>query len=506
MMNLNIDTNMTTIVNTKSILSGFVMLALVFSFSGCEREISDEAVLASFPNTADIFTDNPVGLTDAFFESFDPAGGANPTGFGVDNNVAYAGMTSIRLDVPAPNDPDGGFIGGIFRDRGTGRNLSGYDALTFWAKASTNGALGTVGFGVDFAESRYETTVNDLELTTGWKKYIIPIPDPSKLTRERGLFVFAAGTNNTNGMAYTIWIDELRFEKLGNVRMIHPLIQNGEDVSVQGFIGSEIPVQGLGALFNLANGRNIRVNAAPSYFQFESSNTNVTGPFIQKNGQVTTQVIESSGSAVVTGRIGNQLAKGSLTINAAGAFPHAPVPTRPAASVISIFSDAYTNVPVRHYNGFFSGSNTQGGAGSDPNNVDIQAAFPNGGLDNIIHYTQLDFVSMGMYETVSRVDVSAMTHFHVDINVKQAVNPGNFIRLELHGSLPNGPTTSSGSFTVTSAMLNNADADGWVSLDIPISNFPGFNDRSNLGQIFFVSGTPGGIFDIWVDNVYFFVQ
>lgn len=482
------------------------VVTLVLLFQSCERDISDSAVLATYPNTADIFTDAPVGLTDAFFESFDPNTGANPFGFGVDNTIAYAGTTSIRIDVPSPNDPEGGYIGGIFRDRGAGRNLTGYDCLTFWAKASTTGTFGTVGFGVDFEENKHEVTVSDLELSTGWRKYIIPIPDPSKLTRERGLFTFAAGTQSTNGMGYTIWIDELRFEKLGNVRLLHPFIQNGEDITVAGFIGSNQVIGGLGALFNLPNGQNISINAAPSYFEFESSNTNVTGPFLIENGQVTTRIIGTSGTAVVTGRLKNDQAQGSKTINAAGVFPHAPVPNRPASSVISIFSDAYTNVPVRHYNGFFLGSNTQGGAGINPNNVDIQTPFPNGNLDNIIHYTQLDFVSIGMYETVPRVNISGMTHFHVDINVRQAVNPGNFIRLELHSSQPSGPTTSSGSFLISSTSLINTNPDGWISLDIPISSFPGFSDPNNLGQIFFVSGGPGGIFNIWVDNVYFYAQ
>lgn len=490
-------------------LSFFGLLAIAFTlvFSGCEREISESAILASYPNTPDIFTDNPVGLTDEFFESFDPASGANPFGFGVDNNVAYAGRTSIRIDVPAPNDPNGGYIGGVFRDRGAGRNLTGYDALTFWAKASTTADLGTVGFGVDFGESKYETTVSNLPLSTGWRKYIIPIPDPSKLTRERGMFIFAAGTESTEGQGYTIWIDELRFEKLGNNRLLQPFILNGEDRTVSGFIGASQVINQLGAVYNLANGQNISVNAAPSYFTFNSSNSSVIGPFEFNNfGQVFTRVIGTSGTAVVTGQLGNVLAQGSLTINAAGTFPHAPIPTRNPANVVSIFSDAYTNVPVKHYNGFFDGSITQGGAGNDPNNVDIQAPFPNGTIDNIIHYTQLDFVSIGMYETVPRVNISGMTHIHVDINVRQAVTANNFIRIELHASQAGGPTTSSGAFTLSAANLTNVDANGWASIDIPISNFVGFLDPTNLGQIFFVSGTPGGIFSIWVDNVYFYAQ
>ena len=108
----------------------FLTLALII---GCEREISDDSVLATFPSTGDVFIDNPVNLTDDFFISFDPAEGANTEGFGTDNNVAYAGTSSIRIDVSAPNDPNGGFTVGICSERAEGRDLTRYDALTFGA-------------------------------------------------------------------------------------------------------------------------------------------------------------------------------------------------------------------------------------------------------------------------------------------------------------------------------------------------------------------------------------
>ena len=114
--------------------------------TGCERDLSDDAVPAPFPNTADIYTDNPVNLTDEFFISFDPASGANTEAFGTDDDVSYLGTSSIRLDVPADNDPNGTFVGGIFRDRGAGRNLTQYNVLSFWAKASTTATFGPFGF------------------------------------------------------------------------------------------------------------------------------------------------------------------------------------------------------------------------------------------------------------------------------------------------------------------------------------------------------------------------
>lgn len=154
----------------------------------CEREVSDDVLPATFPSTAEVYTDNPVGLTDEFFLSFDPASGANPEAFGTDDNEAYLGSSSIRLDIPAPNDPDGGFIGGIFKDRGEGRDLTSYDALTFWIKASRTATFDQIGYGADFEEGKFLSTRSNIPLATDWKKVIIPITEPSKLTQEKGLF------------------------------------------------------------------------------------------------------------------------------------------------------------------------------------------------------------------------------------------------------------------------------------------------------------------------------
>lgn len=480
-----------------------LVLILLINFS-CERDISDDAVLATYPKTAEIFIEDVIGMGSNFYF---PYSGSKPSAWTVDREEGYNSNASMRFDVPNSDDPQGSYAGAIFRTEGAGRDLSGYDALTFYVKASRGVNISEFGFGEDFFPNKYITTITNVSVGTNWQKVIIPIPDASKLVKERGMFRYAAGTQGTGGSGYIFWIDDLKFEKLGTNSLLYPFILNGSNNTINGYIGANQVINQLGAVYNLASGQNITVSAAPDYFSFSSTNNLVTGPF-EKNtlGEISTRIISSTGSAVVTAKLGNAEAQGSLTINAVGAFPNAPVPTRNSSTVISLFSDAYNNVPVRHYNGFFSGSNTQGGAGNNPNDVDIQAPFPNGSFDNIIHYTQLDFVSIGMYETVSRVNITGMTHFHVDINVRETVFAGNFIRLELHSSQPSGPTTSQGSFLINTAILNNPNTNGWISLDIPISSFAGFNDLNNLGQIFFVSGNPGGISSIWVDNVYFFAQ
>lgn len=472
-------------------------------FSNCEREITDPNNLATFQTNPNVFTDAPAGLTDEFFISFDPAGGANTEGFGTDDNEAYEGTSSIRIDVPAPNDPNGGFIGGIFRDRGEGRDLSGYDALTFWMKGSTTASVSLLGFGTDFLEDKFPVSIANKQLSTDWRKVIIPIPDASKLTQERGMFVFSAGTESTGGVGFTFWIDEIKFEKLGTVKLQNYFIQNGNEVDVNVFTGVNQRVTGLGAIYDLPTGVSQTITISPNYFVFKTDNTSVTGNFsINDAGEIITPII-GEGTATVTAEVANVLATGALVINGQGDFPHAPIPTA-TNNVVSLFSDAYTNVPVRHYNGFFAPfQTTEGGAGPDPNNVDIKAPFANGDLDNIINYTSLNFVSIGMYETVSNVDVSATNTLHMDINVRENINNGDFIRIQLESGTGSG-TTSGGTFTLNATALRNSDANGWVSLDIPLSSFPGFNSRTNLGQLFFISDNT--VSDIWVDNVYFYTN
>jgi len=492
-----------------------ILIALIAVSISCERDISDDAVLATFPNTAEVYTDNPVGLTDEFFISIDPAEGANPDAFGTDDVIAYEGTSSIRIAVPSPSNPNGNFVGGVFRDRGEGRDLSGYDALTFWAKGSINGKV-DVGFGSSFLEtieSRFPAVREGIELTTDWQKYTVPIPDPSKLVQERGLFFFAAGGfdptddgPNGNEVAWTFWLDEIRYEKLGTTLFVGPSILNGADETLEGFIGSSRQISDIKCLYNLENGSNVAVTSSPFYFNFSSSSPSVAT--VDETGLVT--VIGDSGETVVTATVGDKEAEGSLTVTSDGPFPLAPVPPtddRPASNVVSLFSDAYNNVPVRHYNGFFEPyQTTQGGAGNDPNNVDIKVNLPGGGEDNIINYTQLNFVSIGTYETVPLVDVSATPTLHVDINVRETIQGSDFIRLQLESGTGVSQTQSA-SFNLTAAMLtdpNNVDENGWFSMDIPIASFAGTIDQENLGQLLFISD--GTISDIWVDNVYFFTE
>lgn len=463
-------------ITIKTVLIASILGILIL---GCEREFSDEVTFATLPPNGDVFIDNFSAGLD-YFPFVDD--GADPEAFSVDTQVFFEGSAAMRFDVPAFGN---GFVGATFNTT-VNRDLSGFNALTFYAKASQAAAINAIGFGVEGSTAnRYQVTAENLQVSTRWEKYVIPIPDPSKLSNQTGLFWLAEGASfQGDEGGYILWFDEIKFENIGTIGQPRPSILNGIEVQQEGFVNISIPLSDLKQTFNLANGQNITVRAAPSYFDFLSSNTAVAS--VNEFGVVN---ILSRGNATISAVLNGVAARGSLRLQVNDVFDFAPTPpNRNPEDVISIFSDAYTNVPVDYYNGFFTpdGQTTQGGAPP----LDLNG-------NQIINYTALNFVGIGFFLNVPTIDATAMTTLHVDIKVNENINPNDFIRLQLLNGVGNNET--SGAITLSA---NQLATDQWRSFDIPLSSFTGLNDRSRLGLFFFVSDST--ISDIFVDNIYFY--
>ena len=206
--------------------------------------------------------------------------------------------------------------------------------------------------------------------------------------------------------------------------------------------------------------------------------------------------VVGGGVAVITANLGGVEAAGSLTVESLGDFLPAPIPTQNPANVISIFSDAYTNVPVDYYNGYWAPYQTT--QGQDDIHVEVDNT-----IDNIIRYTDLNFV--GIEFTNPTVDVSSMTHFHVDVQVQapDPIDSGDFLTIKLQDIGPDNTFgTGDDSFhemTYTTPTLVNGT---WASFDIPFTELTGLTGRANLSQVVFISDAT--ITDIFVDNIYFY--
>lgn len=460
----------------KTLLLGLVLITNL----NCERDLSDEAIDATFAKTAEVFIDDFVGMGSDFYF---PYGGSKATAWSVDNTEGYNSTASMRIDVPNANDPEGSYAGAILRVDGAGRNLTDYDALTFYVKASQGVVIGEFGFGEDFDQNRYMATITNVSVGTNWTKVIIPIPDASKLTQERGMFRYAAGSQGTNGFGYTFWIDELKFEKLGTIAHGQASIMNGNNVAETTFVGVNSNVEGIISTFNLPNGINQVVNLSSAYLNYESSDPAVAT--VDATGLVTSL---STGTAVITATINGVDATGSLTINCVGTFVHAPEPQQNQANVISIFSDTYNNVPVNYYNGYWQ-----------PWQTTVSNDFSVNG-DNILNYTIFNFV--GIEFSSPTVDATAMTHFHIDVFIPGPIAPGRELRVIVvdfgAGGVFGGGDDTRHSTTFTAPTLVSQN---WVSIDIPFANMPNLASRSHLAQII-LEGGDGSV--LYADNIYFY--
>ena len=460
----------------------FLLTALLMTTVACERELSDDVVEATFPTTADIFIDGPIGMGTDFYFPFigEPSNpiGSKLNAWSVDDNVAYLGTSSMRFDVPNADDPEGNYAGAAFIIDGGGRDLSGYDALTFWIKATQGTHIGEIGFGEG------ETTVlrKNISVSTGWNKVIIPIPDPSKLTQEKGMLRYATG--GIDGLGYTFWIDELKFEKLGTLTNQSPFIQGGEDAEGVAFSGQKLDISNLGLTATLENGSEVSVSASPNYFEFTSSNPGVASV------NLTEVTLDQAGQSTITATLAGVQAAGSLSVTS---IDLAPTPNLATANVISVFSDAYTNSPVDYFNGYWAPWQTT--EGQDDINV-------NG--NNIIKYTELNFVGIE-FQGDKIIDASSMTHFHVDIYLENPLKSGDFVIVKLQDlgtdSVFGGGNDRAGELRLTSTTTPALVNGGWISVDVPFSRFPGLSTRANLAQIVF--DTQATVQSIFVDNIYF---
>ena len=156
------------------------------------------------------------------------------------------------------------------------------------------------------------------------------------------------------------------------------------------------------------------------------------------------------------------------------AMPAAPTPDCDPADVISMFSDAYEDVPVDTW--LTPWSNATGG--------DIVLIDGN----EARLYENVDFLGI---ETVSnQIDASGMTDFHIDVWTPNMTT----FRVKLVNFGPGGNSESEIAFTPV--------LDGWNTYVIPMADFTGLTGTSNIAQLI-LSGLPVGEGTLYIDNVYF---
>jgi hypothetical protein len=162
----------------------------------------------------------------------------------------------------------------------------------------------------------------------------------------------------------------------------------------------------------------------------------------------------------------------------------APTPTAGASSVISIFSNAYTNVAGTQFFPNWGQATTY-------------QAIQIGGTDDVIKYANMNYQGI---QFGSAQDVSTMKYLHIDVWTADA-NAATFPITLIWGA----------EITIKKTIATNGT---WTSLDIPLTEFTGAN-LANVIQFKFQSdewavkgaaSDPSKHTTIYLDNLYFWTD
>lgn len=158
----------------------------------------------------------------------------------------------------------------------------------------------------------------------------------------------------------------------------------------------------------------------------------------------------------------------------------APTPTKLAANVISMFSNAYTNVTVDTWRTGWSMATL----------TDMQVAG-----NDVKKYSALDFAGVEAVGA-NTINASTMDHFNIDVWTPNATT----FKIKLVDFGANG--TYQGGDDVEHELSFTPTKETWNTLSIKMSDFTGLTTTSHIAQVIFV-GVPTGTSVVYIDNVYF---
>ena len=131
----------------------------------------------------------------------------------VDTTTTNNGRASLKFVIPGTPSVQGVLV------NATAQNLSGFNALSFWAKVdnappsgvSALGIGGLGGFGPASNTATLAAQVTGLTVNSTWTKYLIPLPDPAMATSLAPLFSLVEV-----GSGYTLWLSDIQYVSLSS--------------------------------------------------------------------------------------------------------------------------------------------------------------------------------------------------------------------------------------------------------------------------------------------------
>jgi hypothetical protein len=202
-------------------------------------------------------------------------------------------------------------------------------------------------------------------------------------------------------------------------------------------------------------------------------------------GTTTVEVTADDGATTLTYNV-------NFTLEDPEPTAAAPIPPLPPAEVISIFSNAYTDVTVDTWSATWDQADVE----------DVQIAG-----DDAKKYTNLTYA--GIEFTSNTIDASSMDNFHMDIWTPDVIaKEGEAFKIKLVDFGADGAWSGGDDVeaeltfdgTTSPALISQQ----WISFDIPLAEFAaaGMTTQAHLAQLV-LSGV-SDLNTVYVDNVYLY--
>lgn len=419
--------------------------------------------------------------------AFVPFGGST-NALSVDTTTTNNGRASLKIIVPGSNYTGGALVNGV------AQNLTAFNAVTFWAKASAANNLNVIGIGNDaVGGATYSAEINATPLTTTWTKYTIPLPDPSRPTAVTGMFHFAEG-----GKGYTIWLNDIQYVNLGAGSVVPTVAAVTAGWAPQTLApGATSTIGNSTVPFSApAIAGNVETNVGPGWLTLASSNTSIAT--VNALGVVTGVAV---GNANITGKLIGTSVPGQEAVTVA--VPQLPAnspPTPAVVGAVAVYSPHYSATSVLDYNAGFCGA------------IPNPPTYAISGGDTVLTYPLTHTVVCGAWAAAdvgggsgSHVNATGKTILHVDV---WTPNPPPVLDIQIVDFT--GSTVASDFYvTYGTGLAAGCTASNWCSLEIPLNTgtVPALTP-SSIGQVLIVGqDTPGGGFTgpstVFIDNFYF---
>ncbi|HYO67346.1 MAG TPA: Ig-like domain-containing protein [Archangium sp.] len=443
--------------------------------------------------------------TDVSFADF--GGAANNVT--VDATETFNGRKVINFQVTST----GTYSGGAWVTSTT-RDLSAYNALTFWAKASKAETLNVTGIGNNAgvgSGTSFGSERASLALTTAWQKFTIPIPNPARYKNVGGLFHIADAPDG-----YTLYLADVLYEHLGTSVLGAGTVSigngNATTVSVATAGTYSIDAAQSQAVFTVAGDPRSPVTVKPvanAFFDFTSSDTTIAS--VDSSGVITG--VKAGGPVTISATLGGVAASGSFAVTVTG-VPGQPATLPPApthAAGDSVYS-LYSSV-TGGYTGTASDQSARvdtwrtgwsAGTGGEPFTLTTGAG--SAAPRKYVFTNSATYIGVEFYGTAGANQIDAagrgFTRLHLDLWTPD--NTTNFqvklVDFGANGAFGGGDDTE-GTATLTADSTPPLAAGAWLSYELTLaSDFSGLANMHHLAQMVLVAPNGGTMF---LDNIYF---